>query len=52
MNISSMMGMTMIIGIVAEVAISYVSEYAEQPANMDPIMRLIVAEKIACVRSP
>jgi multidrug efflux pump subunit AcrB len=45
MNISSMMGMTMIIGIVTEVAIFYVSEYAEQPEDMEQIRRLIVAGK-------
>ena len=33
MNISSMMGMTMIVGIVTEVAIFYYSEYADSAAK-------------------
>jgi CzcA family heavy metal efflux pump len=35
LNISSMMGMTMIVGIATEVAIFYVSELVSLPANMD-----------------
>jgi CzcA family heavy metal efflux pump len=42
-NISSMMGMTMIVGIVAEVAIFYVSEYYDLPDDMDERVALITA---------
>lgn len=35
LNISSMMGMTMIVGIVTEVAIFYVSEYTDLPVSLD-----------------
>jgi CzcA family heavy metal efflux pump len=42
-NISSMMGMTMIVGIVAEVAIFYVSEYYDLGNDMDERMALIRA---------
>jgi len=36
LNITALMGMTMIIGIGTEMAIFYVSEYAELARNMDP----------------
>jgi CzcA family heavy metal efflux pump len=42
-NISSMMGMTMIVGIVAEVAIFYVSEYYDLPDDLDERTALIMA---------
>jgi multidrug efflux pump subunit AcrB len=42
-NISSMMGMTMIVGIVTEVAIFYLAEYADLSAEDDPLSRLIKA---------
>ncbi len=45
LNISSMMGMTMIIGIVTEVAIFYVSEYDELPMTIDSRTALILAGK-------
>ncbi len=45
LNISSMMGMTMIIGIATEVAIFYVSEYYELPVDMDEKEALILAGK-------
>jgi len=45
MNISSMMGMTMIVGIVTEVAIFYLSEYVEIPAELTGHARLIAAGK-------
>ncbi|MFZ0927185.1 MAG: efflux RND transporter permease subunit [Syntrophobacteraceae bacterium] len=45
LNISSMMGMTMIIGIVTEVGIFYTSEYHDLPANMDSAATLIDAGK-------
>jgi multidrug efflux pump subunit AcrB len=44
-NISSMMGMTMIVGIVTEVAIFYLSEYVEIPAEFTGHARLIAAGK-------
>jgi len=43
MNISSMMGMTMIVGIVTEVAIFYYSEYADLGSQRDQHSRLIDA---------
>jgi multidrug efflux pump subunit AcrB len=43
MNISSMMGMTMIVGIVTEVAIFYLSEYVEIPGEFTGHARLIAA---------
>jgi CzcA family heavy metal efflux pump len=44
-NISSMMGMTMIVGIVTEVAIFYLSEYVEVPTEFTGHARLIAAGK-------
>ncbi len=44
-NISSMMGMTMIVGIVTEVAIFYYSEYRDLPPDMAPGLALITAGK-------
>ncbi len=43
LNITSIMGMTMIVGIVTEVAIFYASEFAEITAAMSPHERLIAA---------
>jgi multidrug efflux pump subunit AcrB len=43
LNITSIMGMTMIVGILTEVAIFYVSEYAELPAETPGPERLTVA---------
>jgi CzcA family heavy metal efflux pump len=43
MNISSMMGMTMIVGIVTEVAIFYYSEYVDLSGELDQWTRLIQA---------
>ncbi len=43
LNISSMMGMTMIVGIVTEVGIFYASEYEDLPAEGDFTGRLISA---------
>jgi multidrug efflux pump subunit AcrB len=43
MNISSMMGMTMIVGIVTEVAIFYLSEYVEISGESSGHARLIAA---------
>ncbi|HEX4988352.1 MAG TPA: efflux RND transporter permease subunit, partial [Candidatus Binatia bacterium] len=43
MNISSMMGMTMIVGIVTEVAIFYYSEYADLTGEQNQHVRLIKA---------
>jgi multidrug efflux pump subunit AcrB len=43
MNITSMMGMTMIVGIVTEVAIFYYSEYMELADERDQHVRLINA---------
>src|SRR5207244_10240424 len=43
MNISSMMGMTMIVGIVTEVVIFYYSEYEELRRDEDQHTRLIMA---------
>lgn len=43
LNISSMMGMTMIIGIVTEVGIFYASEYRDLPAAADSTATLIAA---------
>ncbi len=45
LNISSMMGMTMIVGIVTEVGIFYFSEYRELIDEMDPTLALIEAGK-------
>ncbi len=45
LNISAMMGMTMIVGIVTEVAIFYFSEYQSLPADMARIDALIEAGK-------
>jgi CzcA family heavy metal efflux pump len=42
-NISSMMGMTMVVGIVTEVAIFYVSEYYDLPENLKGAAALIAA---------
>jgi CzcA family heavy metal efflux pump len=44
-NISSMMGMTMIVGIVTEVAIFYFSEYHALPGDLDRTEALILAGK-------
>jgi CzcA family heavy metal efflux pump len=44
-NISAMMGMTMIVGIVTEVAIFYFSEYHAMPRDLDPHTALILAGK-------
>jgi CzcA family heavy metal efflux pump len=44
-NISSMMGMTMIVGIVTEVAIFYISEYLTLPAELEKETALIQAGK-------
>ncbi len=43
LNISSMMGMTMIVGIATEVAIFYVSELVSLPAEVEPHQALIEA---------
>ncbi|MFH0881821.1 MAG: efflux RND transporter permease subunit [bacterium] len=43
LNITAMMGMTMIIGIVTEVAIFYYSEYDDLDPNLDPYDRLVQA---------
>ncbi len=43
MNITSMMGMTMIVGIVTEVAIFYYSEYVDLASEKDQTTRLIMA---------
>ena len=45
LNISSMMGMTMIVGIVTEVAIFYFSEYHAYQTNLDQADALILAGK-------
>ena len=45
MNISSMMGMTMIVGIVTEVAIFYLCEYTDLSGDTDEYSRLIDAGK-------
>ena len=45
LNISAMMGMTMIIGIATEVAIFYVSEYYELSQDLDSKEALILAGK-------
>ncbi|MDE2088419.1 MAG: efflux RND transporter permease subunit, partial [Gammaproteobacteria bacterium] len=45
LNISSMMGMTMIVGIVTEVAIFYFSEYRSLPHNLSREQALILAGK-------
>jgi multidrug efflux pump subunit AcrB len=44
-NISSMMGMTMIVGIVTEVAIFYFSEYHALPGDLERSAALILAGK-------
>ena len=43
LNISSMMGMTMIVGIATEVGIFYVSELVELPADLSASEALIAA---------
>jgi multidrug efflux pump subunit AcrB len=43
LNISSMMGMTMIVGIATEVAIFYVSELVSLPSDLDPREALVQA---------
>ena len=43
LNISSMMGMTMIVGIVTEAAIFYFSEFSDLPETTDLHRRLVVA---------
>jgi len=43
LNITSIMGMTMIVGIATEVAIFYYSEYAELPAEQAASQRLVAA---------
>lgn len=43
LNITSMMGMTMVVGIVTEVAIFYFSEFHDLPEDMDRRQRLIEA---------
>jgi CzcA family heavy metal efflux pump len=45
LNISALMGMTMIIGIVTEVAIFYFSEYQDLASEMEPARALIEAGK-------
>ena len=45
LNITAMMGMTMVVGIVTEVAIFYYSEYHDLPGEMPAMERLIVAGK-------
>jgi CzcA family heavy metal efflux pump len=45
LNISAMMGMTMIVGIITEVGIFYLSEYYDLSADLDPIHRMILAGK-------
>jgi len=45
LNITSMMGMTMIVGIVTEVGIFYASEYYDLPAGSDSNATLIAAGK-------
>ena len=45
LNISSMMGMTMVVGIATEVAIFYVSEYYEMGGNGDRKEALVLAGK-------
>lgn len=45
LNISSMMGLTMVVGMITEVAIFYVSEYAEVQSTMDRRQALITAGK-------
>jgi multidrug efflux pump subunit AcrB len=44
-NISAMMGMTMIVGIVTEVAVFYFSEYHAMPRDLEPHTALILAGK-------
>ncbi len=43
LNITAIMGMTMIVGIVTEVMVFYYSEYADLPPQADPRERLIMA---------
>jgi CzcA family heavy metal efflux pump len=45
LNISSMMGMTMIVGIVTEIAIFYFSEFRELATTSDPASALVQAGK-------
>jgi multidrug efflux pump subunit AcrB len=43
LNITSIMGMTMIVGIVTEVSVFYASEYADTSPDLSPHQRLIAA---------
>ena len=43
LNITAMMGMTMVVGIVTEVAIFYYSEYESLPVSVEDLERLIAA---------
>ncbi|AKM45259.1 hypothetical protein NL30_35985 [Burkholderia contaminans] len=54
LNISAMMGMTMIVGIVTEVAIFYVSEFQAlvRDEAMAPDVALLAAGRNRCGRSP
>ncbi len=45
LNITAMMGMTMVVGIVTEVAIFYYSEYVDSGGESDGLSRLIAAGK-------
>lgn len=45
LNITAMMGMTMIVGIVTEVTIFFYSEFQDLPNDLPPHQRLIVAGK-------
>ena len=45
LNITAMMGMTMVVGIVTEVAIFFYSEYADLPDDLDGNERLLLAGK-------
>lgn len=45
LNITAMMGMTMVVGIVTEVAIFYYSEYHEMETAILPLERMILAGK-------
>jgi len=45
LNITAMMGMTMVVGIVTEVAIFYYSEFHDLPPEMNHIERLILSGK-------
>ena len=50
LNITAMMGMTMVIGIVTEVAIFYYSEYYDQPADTDKRHERFVAAGVYRMR--